>query len=177
MTFIDIFLLTILLGFVFYGLFYGLIRVVGAVVSVVIALWVATFCQSITYNLFGLNFLGLENNSSLFYFFIVFIFVNRFVSFVFSIINQTFNIISIIPFLKSINHISGALLGFTQGTLVIGIILYIIFLNPILYNLIGVYFVNSSVAVFFLEIIKISTPILPEIFSGIKKILNILLDK
>jgi uncharacterized membrane protein required for colicin V production len=48
------------------------------------------------------------------------------VVFAFHLLDRAFRLISIIPFLKSINRLGGVILGAIEGLLTIGIIIYVI---------------------------------------------------
>jgi uncharacterized membrane protein required for colicin V production len=90
------------------------------------------------------------------------------VVFAFSLINKVFNIFTFIPFLKSINRLAGAALGFLEGALILGLVLFFLSNFPIawLVDLIN----QSSVAQFLIKIAKVLWPLLP---IGLKKMQDI----
>jgi uncharacterized membrane protein required for colicin V production len=57
---------------------------------------------------------------------LLFIIVNRLVVLIFHFIDKGFHLLSIIPFLSSLNRIGGVILGAVEGVLTIGIIIYVI---------------------------------------------------
>ncbi len=95
-------------------------------------------------------------------FIIIFIIINRLVGFVFYIISQTFHFISVIPFLKSIDRLLGALLGLLEGALVLGLTLY--FASrldlPLLFQMA---IAASSVATRLIDFASVLVPLLPEV--------------
>lgn len=125
MPIIDLVLLFIWAGFVFYGLFFGLIRTLGSLLAVVAGAWAASLFYLNLFNVIQSWFFGLDNLGKIVCFIIVFTLANRIIGLVFSILDKAFNIFSIIPFLKTINRIGGAILGFFEGALVLGILVYL----------------------------------------------------
>ena len=79
--------------------------------------------------LIGLLF-GSEVLANVIGFLLVFIIVNRAIAFLFWLIDKIFNIIAIIPFLKTFNRLLGGLLGLVEGLLFIGIIIFFLTLVP-----------------------------------------------
>lgn len=125
MTLFDLILFTIFCGFVFYGLFFGLVRALGSLIAVVIAVFAAAHFYLFIAQFLG-NFFPMSGFWNLIIFFSIFIIVNRLISLLVSLADKAFNIISIIPFLKSINRLAGAAFGIVEGLFVILIIFYII---------------------------------------------------
>jgi len=70
--------------------------------------------------------LGQTTTANIVAFIFLFILINRVIAFVFYLINKIFKIISIIPFLGTINKSAGAILGLVEGVLVVGTIVYVI---------------------------------------------------
>ncbi|MFA6160703.1 MAG: CvpA family protein [Patescibacteria group bacterium] len=118
MLLFNIILILALLGFIGSGLKDGLIyalgRIVGAVVGFVIA---KTFY--IEASVILSPFLP-SNWARIFAFLIIFILATRVMGWIFKALDKTFNFIAVIPFLKSINHALGGFLGFLEGMIVIG---------------------------------------------------------
>ena len=166
MIIIDIVLLIILAGFIFYGLFFGLIRTFGSLVGMVGGLWL-TFIFYLTVFDWAKNlFFGHELAGKIIVFFILFTLINRLIGFVFALLDRTFNLISIIPFLKTINRLAGACLGFIEGGLVLGLALVFIFQTAFSYWLDG-----SKVAPFLISYTKAIAPLLPGLLARIKGIM------
>ena len=96
--------------------------------------------------------------------------INRLVGLVFYIIAKVFGLLSIIPFTKTINRILGALLGFLEGTLVLGLILYFLARFSFSAWFDGV-LVASSVARWLLAMANFLSPLLPALLRGLQTII------
>lgn len=163
MIIFDIVLLIILAGFVFYGLFFGLIRTVGSLFGMVGGLWLTVIFYLDVFNWIKNLFFGHELSGKIITFFILFTLINRLIGFVFVLIDRTFDLISIIPFLKTINRLAGAALGFIEGGLVLGLILSIISQTGF-----SDWLDNLKVAPFLISYAKIIMPLLPGLLDRIK---------
>jgi uncharacterized membrane protein required for colicin V production len=121
---LDIILIILLLGFVGQGWKDGFVftagRVVGAVLGFILA---RTWSLSIA---FIFQILLPEGWARFVAFVVVFVVVNRLVGWVFKLAEAAFKIISIIPFLKSINNLLGAILGIFEGFIILGGIIWVI---------------------------------------------------
>jgi len=171
MTILDIILLFILAGFVFYGLFFGLIKTVGSLVGVVLGAWAAAQFYLPFFDFIQELFFGLDNLGKVLCFLILFTVINRLVTFGFAILDKTFHILSILPFLKTINRLGGAVLGFIEGGLVLGLILYIVSKYTFVGTFFGDVLVESELAPFLINFIKILMPLFPEVLKEIKSVI------
>lgn len=165
---IDTILLIFLFGFVFYGFFFGLIRTVGLLVGVVVATVLASRLYLSVADWASELFFGHDNLGRIIVFILLFSLINRLVSFAFSMLDGIFNILTIIPFLKTINRLTGAVLGFLSGGLVIGLILYISNKYTFIDNWFGKWLVDSVLAPYFLKFADILLPLLPEMLKKIE---------
>jgi len=171
MTIFDTILLLALAGFVFYGLFFGLIRTLGVFVGVIVGAFVA---GRFYLNFFGLIqdlFFGFDNLGKVICFIILFSLTNRLVGFGFSLLDKTFDVISIIPFLKTINRLAGAVLGFVSGGLILGLMLYVAARYSFVGNWFGDWLVNSQMAPFLLKFVKVLLPLLPEMLTKLQSLI------
>ncbi len=168
MVIFDVVLLIILAGFVFYGLFFGLIRTLGSLAGVVAGAWLASRYYLAVFDWAENLFFGYGNLGKVICFILLFIIINRLIGFGFSLLDKAFNIISIIPFLKTINRLAGAVLGFIEGGLVLGLILYV----AAKYSFIGTWFgnllSNSSIAPFLLKFVNVLLPLLPDMLKKLQ---------
>jgi membrane protein required for colicin V production len=171
MTLFDAILLIFLSGFVFYGLFFGLIRTVGSLVGIVLGVFLASRLYLIGFEWIQELFLGHDNLGKVVSFIILFVFINRLIGFGFSLLDKSFNIISIIPFLKTINRLGGALFGFIEGALILGMILYVAARYAMIGNWFAYLLVNSKIAPFLLKFASVLTPLLPEILKKLQGII------
>jgi len=130
MTFIDIIILIILALFVWKGIKLGLIEAVGGIIGLFVGAFMAgQYYDEAAEMLQGLLF-GSEILANVLGFLIVFIVVNRAIALIFWIIDKIFNIIAIIPFLKTFNRLLGGIFGLLEGLIFIGIIVFFLSLVP-----------------------------------------------
>ena len=167
----DIILLIILAGFVFYGLFFGLIRTLGSLAGVIIGAWLASRFYLGVFSWVGSLAFGFNNLGKVVVFIILFSLINRLVCFAFVILDKTFNIISIIPFLKSINRLAGAVLGFLMGGLSLGLILYVAARYAVFNSFFGDWLVNSEVAPRLIKFASVLVPLLPEVLKKLQSLI------
>ena len=159
---IDAVLLICLSGFVFYGFFFGLVRTFGSLVGVVVAVILASrFYLPVAAWLDGF-FFGYDNAGKVAIFIIIFSLVQRVVSFGFGLLDTAVDIFSIIPFLKSINRLTGAILGLVLGILVIGLMLYVANKYAVIDYWTGKWLIDSRLAPQFLRSVDLIAPFLPD---------------
>lgn len=163
MAIFDMVLLIILAGFVFYGLFFGLIRTLGSLVGLVVGLWLTFIFYLTVFDWVKNLFFGHELAGKIITFFILFALINRLIGFIFALIDRTFDLISVIPFLKTINRLAGAVLGFIEGGLVLGLVL--LFISQTAFS--G-WLAGSKVALFLISYAKAVLPLLPGLVDKVK---------
>jgi membrane protein required for colicin V production len=171
MSIFDISLLIILGGFMVSGLFKGLIRLLGHVAGLIIGAYLASHFYLVIYewskNLFG----GHENAGKIIAFIFLFIVVTRLTDYLFALIEKLFKLIAIIPGSKYINNILGAALGLLEGSLFLGLILYV----AIRYTPVGATFAqqlaDSFIVPILLRIVNIILPILPDALKALKTLI------
>lgn len=157
---VDLILLIILFGFVLYGFWFGLIHALGGLVGVVVASILATRFYEPLSEWALLVFGGSTNLVRMVTFIITFFLITRLVGFAFFIAERIFKFISIIPFLKSINRLLGAILGLAEGIFLVGGILFVMAVVPfgprveqaLQYSNVARYLVNTY---------RVMTPLLP----------------
>ena len=163
MAIFDVVLIIILAGFVFYGLFFGLIRTVGSLIGMVGGLWFTIIFYLTVFSWVKNLFFGHELAGKIIVFIVLFTLVNRLIGFIFALLDKTFDLISIIPFLKTINRLTGAALGFIEGGLVLGLIL--LFISQTSFS--G-WLTGSKVALFLIGFAKTIAPLLPGLLDRVK---------
>jgi membrane protein required for colicin V production len=164
----DILILLLLAGFVFYGLFFGLIRTIGSLAGFAIGLFIAIHYYVLVFEWAKNLFFGYPIIGKLIVFFVLFTLVNRLVSFGFAILNRAFDLLSIIPFLKTINRLGGALLGFIEGGLILGIILFTLSTNVYLSGFFRHYLSDSQFAPFLIRFSQTLAPLWPQVMNKLK---------
>lgn len=156
---VDLILLIILFGFVLYGFWFGLIHTLGGLVGVVVASIFATRLYEPLGEWALLIFGGPSNIIRVIIFIIVFFLITRLVGFVFYIAERIFKFISIVPFLKSINRLLGAILGFAEGVFLVGGILFVMAITPL--PRLEQALQYSNVARYLVNTYRVMTPLLP----------------
>jgi len=170
MSTFDISLIVILAGFVFHGLFKGLIRSLGHIVGLIIGAYVASHYYLIVFE-WGKNLAsGHDNVGKIVAFIILFVVVTRLVDYLFLFVEKFFNFLAFIPSSKYINNLLGGVLGFIEGALFLGLILFVISRYAFIGNFFGDQLLNSQIAPFLLKIATIIMPILPEALKTLKAI-------
>jgi uncharacterized membrane protein required for colicin V production len=96
---------------------------------------------------------------------------NRLVGLGFYFFDKMFHIFSIIPFLKTINRLGGAILGFFAGTLFLGLILYVISRYTFINHWFGQWLIDSRLAPFFLKTSSLLLPLLPVTLKKLRSLI------
>ncbi len=94
-------------------------------------------------------------------FLLVFIIINRGIALIFWVVDKIFNLIAIIPGLKSLNHLLGGILGLIEGFIFIGILVYVFSFFPLTDKL-SAKFTDSKFTHVFNTVGKISDPFIPD---------------
>jgi membrane protein required for colicin V production len=131
LSWFDIFLLVCAFGFVWGGYWSGLIQSIGGIVG----LFVGQFIASRYYIQFADAvqpvFAGNAILAKVFAFVLIFLFVTRLVGVIFWLVNKIFHMIAIVPGMKFVNRIGGAVFGLIEASLFIGITLQFLTRLPI----------------------------------------------
>ncbi len=170
MILFDLILILILGGFVLYGLWFGLINTLGVLVGTIAGAFLAARWYEPVADWAGFLFSGHENLAKVVCFLILFIIINRLVGLVFWFIDKIFSFLKIIPFLGTINRLLGAVFGFLEGSLVLGLTLFVAEKYPL-----GDWFTtslaDSKIADYFITVGKILMPLLPEVLKQVKEMI------
>lgn len=171
MSVFDIALIVILLAFTFAGLSNGLIRLLGRLVGLIIGAYIASHYYLAVYQ-WGADWAkGHDNIGKVVAFILLFIVATKLVDLVFYLIEKFFNLIAFIPGSKYINNILGGILGFFEGSLFLGLIIYVASRYALVENLIGRELTVSKVAPFLLKITDIILPFLPAALKALQSII------
>ena len=165
MVLLDLILLLILGGFVLYGLWFGLVHTFGVLIGTVAGAFLAArwYDDVASWFSFGKD----SNIAKVACFLILFVLINRLVGLAFWLVDKIFSVLTALPFLKTINRLLGAILGFFEGVLVLGLTLYMATRFP-LGDWFTVSVTSSFVAHFLITIGKILTPLVPEVIKQLK---------
>jgi uncharacterized membrane protein required for colicin V production len=109
---VDIILAAIVILFIIGGLVYGFIKTLGNLIGTVVGIWLASFVVAWMNESFSLGFFTIAT-----IFIVVTMLVSYIVGWVFDFFDGMYRILSIIPFLKSINKLLGGALGFVEGVI------------------------------------------------------------
>ncbi len=156
---LDLIILIAFLGFIGSGFWFGFIHTLGTIIGVVVGILAAGSLYDGISSFFQL-FLFKPAVADVLAFIVIFVAVSQLVGWMMKAFDAGFKIVRFIPFVGSANRLAGALLGFVEGALVIGVILYVASnfnLSPWLNEAID----NSILAGLFMTIASIVTPLLP----------------
>jgi membrane protein required for colicin V production len=171
MTIFDIVLAVILAASVFSGLRRGLIRSLGSIIGLIIGAYVASHFYLIFFE-WGRSFAGShEAVGKVAAFVILFIVVTSLTNLIFFLIEKVFNLLAIIPGSRYLNNILGALLGLLEGSLFLGLIVFVASRYALIGNLFGDSLAKSVIAPWLLRVVNIVLPVLPEALKALKSII------
>lgn len=171
MSYFDIGLLVVLAGFIFNGLSKGMIRLLGQIVGLIIGAYVASHFY-LTFYKWGESMVNWGANTEKFLAFtIVFVLVTSVVGIAFAMIEKIFDLISIIPFTKTINKLLGGALGLLEGCLTLGLLLYVASRYAWIGGLVGTNLSNSHVAPILVKVANIIVPVLPDALRALQSII------
>lgn len=168
MVIFDIILIIILAGFVFYGFFFGFIRVLGMLAGVVAGTWVAAHYYNNLFSLVSTWWPGNPQIGKAVCFVICFSLVTHIIGWLFALFDQAFKVAAIIPFLKTINRLLGAVFGLVEGVLLFGLIFYITGRYIPEQLMFGQWLEHSHLANLFINFSKVLAPFLPEIYKQVR---------
>ena len=171
-TITDMVLILVIAGFAFTGFWFGLIHMIGSFVGIVLASIISgkyfIFVAAKLSFLFG----GNENLARVITFIVIFVLVTRLVGALFWGINKLFNLLAIIPFLKTFNRIGGALLGLFEGIILVSLALFLLVRYPLGQNFTNS-IVNSKVVDYLLDIANKVAPLLPDVVEQAKAVVGL----
>ena len=167
----DVVLILFLGGFVFYGLFKGLIKLLGDVIGLIVGAWAASHYYLVAYNWLKWLYFGQENLGKVISFVIVLLVAIRLVGWLFILLQKVFDIMSIIPFLKSINKLAGGILGLIEGISVLGLIIYMASRYSFVTSFFGAQLASSQIAPLLAQAVSILTPLFPTALKMLQSII------
>lgn len=120
----NIVLAVLVLGFIGAGMKDGFIETLGRIVGAVVG-----FIAARAWSLPVASFLGALvplDWSRLIAFIFIFLVITRLIGYAFQLLDGAFRILSVLPFLKSINSLLGAVLGLVEGLILVGGVIYLV---------------------------------------------------
>jgi len=158
MGLIDVFLLILLVGFVYFGLFFGFIHTLGNLLGSIVGIFIAARITEPLFDSIGF-LLGGGAMARVIIFAAIFLLIAKLFGMAFWFVDKTMRILHIIPFVKSINKLLGGILGFVEGVIIIGIILY--YAHEFGPELMQTAIENSIVSTNLMNIVKVLTILFP----------------
>lgn len=126
MSFIDIIILFVVGGFALAGLWFGFVHTLGSLLGTVLGAYLASrYYEPMADWLIRFTGWG-ENTTRLVMFVVAFFIINRLVGFLFWLIEKIFNLVTLLPFIRSINKFLGFLLGTAEGIITVGLVVFFI---------------------------------------------------
>lgn len=125
---VDLILGIFLLGFVVNGYRRGFILTIGQLVGIVVGFILARLWSPFVLSRVTMLVPQYPALAYLVSFMGVFLVMDRAVAFLFHLVHLVFKVLTIIPFLETINRFAGAFLGFFTGIVFIGGATYLLFL-------------------------------------------------
>lgn len=170
LTIFDLILVFLVFLAIAFGFITGLIQAVGGFIGLVLGAWAAGRFYEVVGVWLTPIFLGNSITARIVAFILIFTIVNRLIGLLFWIVGKIFNLVSIIPFTKTINRLLGALFGLAEGVLGLGLSLY--FINQVaiaswMHDIIAA----SKVAQWLMWASGILVPLLPEIVQRVQEAL------
>ena len=170
MSWFDVIIIVILAGFAWYGFFYGLIRVIGNLIGLIIGAYIAAHYYLNIYNYLARFIPGSAEIGKIIVFILVFTIVSHLISWVIALLEKGFDILSIIPFLKSANRILGLVFGLLEGIFFLGVAAYILNRHLPSGLPLAQWLAGSHMVPLLISVSKILAPFLPQVFNKIQNL-------
>jgi uncharacterized membrane protein required for colicin V production len=123
-TFIDLALVVLVLVFVIFGLYFGLIHTLGSLIGALIAIVGAGY--SLAYAVDWLSaFMNVGPVLTVIVFIVLFLIISRLIGFAFWVIERAVGILTHLPFISSLDHLLGGILGFLEGLVASGVLIHV----------------------------------------------------
>ncbi len=171
MSIFDISLIIILCGFTLGGLFKGVIKMVGNLIGLIIGAYTASRYYLFFYDWADQWINVSESLGKVLAFIILFILIAKLIDLGFLLIEKAFRVIAFIPGSRFINNILGAVLGLLEGSLFLGLIIFVISRYTLIDNFFGNQISQSTVAPWILKILDFILPLLPEALKTLKSVI------
>ena len=167
MSAFDISLVVILVGFVISGLFKGIIKMIGGIVGYFAGAFIASHYYLNFYTWIDTFINGKENVLKIVSFIVLFLLTAKIVALIFLLLEKVFKLAAFIPGSRFLNNILGALFGFVQGALLMGLMVYLLSRYLNMGDALAQLIMSSQVAPILLKINNIAAPFLPEAFKSL----------
>lgn len=122
MQFFDLPLLIVFLGFVWFGFWRGLIQTLGSIVGIFLGAVLASRWYDDIALIFGEK-LAENEIFNIVIFILLLLFIVKITGFIFQLIHKALNLLAVLPGMKLVNRVAGAILGALEGALFLGVAL------------------------------------------------------
>lgn len=129
MLLVNIILILVILGFAGAGMKDGFVHTLGRFIGAVLG-FIAAKAWYVGWSGILAVFLP-DGWAKVITFVIIYVLITRLVGVGFKLVDGAFRILSILPFLKSINSLLGLVLGFLEGLIILGGIIYLLLTFPL----------------------------------------------
>ncbi len=164
---VDIILISIIALFGAMGFWFGMVHTLGSLIGPLFGVYVASRYYE-SFAAWLLHYTGWEGNVPKVVAFIVsFIVINRLIGFAFWIVDKISSVFTHLPFIRSLNHFAGFVLGLMEGILTIGIGLYFISKFPLSNSFMGSV-ATSRIAPYTIALASFLWPFIPQAIRILK---------
>ena len=131
MSIFDLVILIIISGFALFGLWFCLVHTLGSLIGTAFGVYLASrFYEPVAGWI--INFTGWgQNYIKVIVFVVTFLLITRLVGFIFWVMEKFLTIFTRMPFIHGLDRIMGAIFGFLEGAIVVGVTLFFISRFPI----------------------------------------------
>jgi uncharacterized membrane protein required for colicin V production len=171
MSAFDIVLIVFLVLCALRGLTTGLIKAVGSFFGIIGGAFFASHFYLTVFPYVQKVFAGYDNIGRVSCFVVIFIISAWIINMLFMMLDKTFNLLAIIPFMKSINRLAGGILGLLVGAIILGLLIYVAAKYAPAGTMVGNWLLNSQIAPWLLIVAKILMPLLSVSLKNIQSIL------
>jgi len=161
MTFFDGVLLFIILYFIWSGFKSGFIRTAGAILGLLIGVYLASRYYEMLAGAWTWLFFGNATIAKIVVFILIFLLVDKVLKLAVFVVDKAFDLLRFIPFSKLANKLAGAVFGLIEGSLVGGMIIFILVRFPVAESL-QTAIKGSQLANQLLYFVNVLTPLIPE---------------
>lgn len=123
-SFMDLSLIVLVTAFVLFGLYFGFIHTLGSLIGALLSIVGTGYAMPFILPWVS-QYISLGPVARVILFVVVFLVLSRLIGFLFWILEKTIGLAAKLPFLSSIDHILGLVLGLIEGVIVTGILIHV----------------------------------------------------
>lgn len=176
MSLFDIILLCIIGGFALFGLWFGFMHTLGSLLGTFLGIFLAFRYYPWLGGLL-MKWTGWEGNiANVVMFILAFLIINRLVGIFFWLVGKSTDVVTKLPLIGSLNRILGLALGFFEGVVTVGVILYFVEQYPVSEKLVAA-IATSQVAPYTIGTAAILLPMVPIALKALDKAAGVVESK